>query len=122
MNKMKLDSGISDICLWNNKYIFASYNESISPKFILINTNNNKIEKKYNDKGHDLRRICGIKAISHETKGNYIITSTMTGELNLYKIYKAKKCFINPIYMSSIFLFFLLFIFYIIKNILKYIK
>ena len=33
MNKMKLDSGISDICLWNNKYIFASYNESIFPKF-----------------------------------------------------------------------------------------
>ena len=40
---MKLDSGISDICLSNNKYNFASYNEFISPTFILVNTNNNKI-------------------------------------------------------------------------------
>ena len=52
---MKLDSGISVICLSNNKYNFASYNEFISPTFILINTNNNKIEKKYNDNDHDLR-------------------------------------------------------------------
>ena len=118
---MKLDSGVSDICLWDNEYIFASYNEFISPKFILINTKINKIEKKYNDKIDNYHRICGIKAIRHETKGNYIITSTMTGNLNLYKIYKQKKIFINPIYMSTIFLFLLLFIFYIIKNIFKFI-
>ena len=120
INKMELDSGISDICLWDNEHIFASYNEFISPKFVLINTKYCKVEKKYQDNIHNNHRICGIKTIRHETKGNYIITSTMDGELNLYKIYKPrKKLFINPIYMSSIFLFFLLFIFYIIKNIFK---
>lgn len=116
INKMKLDSGISDICLWDNEHIFASYNNFISPKFILINTKINKIEKKYIDNVHNDYRICGIKVIRHKTKGNYIITSNMNGELNLYKIYKKKKLFINPIYMSTIFLFFILFIFYIIKK------
>ena len=120
MNKMELDSGISDICLWDNEHIFASYNEFISPKFILINTKYSKVIKKYKDNVHNEHRICGIKTIRHKTKGNYIIASTMNGELNLYKIYKPKKkFFINPIYMSSIFLFFLLFIYYIIKNIFK---
>jgi len=119
MNKMKLDSGISDICLWDNEHIFASYNEFFSPKFILINIKYNKVEKKYKDNIHHVHRVCGIKAIRHETKGNYIITSTMGGELNLYKIFKPKKNFINPIYMSSVVLFLFLFIFYIIKKIFK---
>ena len=119
ISKMTLDSGISDICLWDNNYIFTSFNDF--SEFILINTKINKIEKKYDDKSTIHHRICGIKAIRHKTKGNYVITSTMTGKLNLHKIYKSKKLFINPIYMSSIILFFLLFIFYILKNIFKYI-
>ena len=120
INKMELDSGISDICLWDKDHIFASYNEFISTKFILINTKYNRVEKEYKDNNYNSHRICGIKTIRHETKGNYIIASTMYGELNLYKIYKPKrKLFINPIYISSIFLFFLLFIYYIIKNIFK---
>ena len=118
MSKMTLDSGISDICLWDNKYIFASYNEFISPKYIVVNTTINKIEKKFNDNNF-YHRICGIKSIRHKTKGSYIITSTKEGKLNLYIIYKRKKQFINPIYMSTIFLFVLLFIFYLIKNLLK---
>jgi len=111
MSKMFLDSGVSDICLWNKEYIFVSYNEF--PKFILINTKYNKIEKIYKEKVNIYNRICGIKTIRHETKGNYIITSTMNGKLNLYKICKQKKLFINPIYMSSIF-FLILSIIYIL--------
>ena len=120
INKIALDSGISDICLWNNNYIFASFNEFISPKFVLINTKYYKIEKKYYEIKHPFDRICGIKALRHDSKGNYIITSTMTGKLNLYKINKRKNIYISPIYLSAIFLFFLLFIFYILKNIFKY--
>ena len=113
ISKMKLDSGISDICLWDNNYIFASYNGFSSPKFILINTKYNKIEKIYKEKVNIYNRICGIKTIRHETKGNYIITCTMNGKLNLYKICKQKKLFINPIFMSSIF-FLILSIIYIL--------
>ena len=117
ISKMKLDSGISDICLWDNNYIFASYNGFSSPKFILINTKYNKIEKKYHtDTENYFHRICGIKVIRHETKDNYIITSTITGQLNLYKIKRQKKLLNNPIYISTIFLFFVLFIFYILKK------
>ena len=125
ISKLKLDSGISDICLWDNNYIFASYNEFIAPKFILINTKYNKIEKKYNKNKYNYNRICGIKVIRHEKKGNFIITSTITGQLNLYKIKKHRKLFMSPIYISTIFLFFLLFIFYILKkyfNLHKYLN
>ena len=41
---MTLISGISDICLWDNNYIFASLTSSNS-QFVLINCNSKEIEK-----------------------------------------------------------------------------
>ena len=79
---IKLDSGISDISLWDNDYIFASLNQS-SSQFCLINANTYKIEKVFTVEDKE-KRGCGIKVLRHESKGNYIISSSMNGKLNLY--------------------------------------
>ena len=68
--QMKLDSGISDICLWNNDYIFASLNHSKS-QFILINSKTHQIEKNF-------------EVIKSKSQGNYLISSSINGKLDLY--------------------------------------
>ena len=87
ISKMSFDTGISDICLWNNNYIFASFNDYNYSQMILINTTYNKIEKEYIENSKD-SRICGIKIIKHKSKGDFLISSDLTGNLNLYKIIK----------------------------------
>ena len=85
ISKMSFDTGISDICLWNNNYIFASFNDYNYSQMILINTTYNKIEKEYIENSKD-SRICGIKILKHKSKGDFLISSDLTGNLNLYKI------------------------------------
>ena len=119
INKITLHTGISDICIWNNDYIFASLNEFCTYHFILINTKYNRIEKKFIEKDKD-SRLCGIKLIKNKSKGDFLISFNIDGKLNLYKIKNPKKKLINSIYMSTVYLILLLSIFYIIKNLFKY--
>lgn len=89
INKITLsfDSGISDICILNKKYIFVALNQSNDSHFVLINTKNNKVEKKFIENEKE-SRLCGIKIVRNKSKGDYLITFNMTGKLNLYKIKK----------------------------------
>ena len=82
LNIMKLDSGISDICLWDNNYIFASLNHSTS-QFVLIDINNRNIEKIFEVNDKDPRG-CGIKVIRDTLHGSFLISSSINGKLNLY--------------------------------------
>ena len=65
--KISLNNEISDMCIFNNKFIVACFG------FIIINGNNNKIEKKIERKDKD--RICGIKVLNHKIKGNFLFLS-----------------------------------------------
>ena len=80
-----MDSGISDICLWDNNYIFASLNKSTS-QFCLINANSKIIEKIFTVEDK-VPRGCGIKVIKNKDKGDYLISSSINGKLNLYSTY-----------------------------------
>ena len=51
---MKLDSGISDICLWDDDYLFASFIHG-EHQFALINVNDKKVEKTFNCKEGEQR-------------------------------------------------------------------
>ena len=119
ISKISIYSGISDICIWDNDYIFASLNEFYRYQFILVNTKYNKIENKYSEKDKD-SRLCGIKVHRNQSKGDFLITFNISGKLNLYTINKPRKKFINSIYTFIIYLIILLSIFYILKNIFKY--
>ena len=77
--------GISDICLWNNKYIFASYHGSSINQFILINTNKMEIEKRFKKDGKE-HYGAGIKVLRTNTKGNFLISISTKGKLDLYSI------------------------------------
>ena len=83
--KMKLDSGISDICIWSKDYFFASLNHSTS-QFVLINAKKREVEKKFEVNDEDPRG-CGIKVVKNKEKGSYLISSSINGKLNLYSIY-----------------------------------
>ena len=77
-------SGISDICLWDNKYIFASLvNDQC--QFVLINIKNMKIEKEFEGIGNEYYGN-GIKVLRNDLKGNYLISLSLKGKLDLYTI------------------------------------
>jgi hypothetical protein len=77
--------GISDICIWNNKYIFASYHGSPINQFILINTNKMEIEKRFK-KDEKEHFGAGIKVLRNKNKGNFLISISTKGKLDLYSI------------------------------------
>ena len=81
---IKLNTGIIDICLWNNNYIFATLlSEGKKDKFVLININNKEIEKTFDD---IIDNNCyGIKVLSSKTNGDFLITFSSLGKLYLYK-------------------------------------
>jgi len=118
INKISLDSGLSDICIWDNNYIFASLNKGIDYDFILINTKYSKIEKTFIEKDEE-SRLCGIKVLRSGTEHNFLITFNMEGKLNLYKIKKPKKL-IKSIYMITIWIIIIFSMLYILRNIFKY--
>ena len=66
------------MCIFHNKFIVACFG------FIIINGNNNKIEKRIERKDKD--RICGSKVLKHKIKDNFFISVFLSGKLNLYKI------------------------------------
>ena len=84
MYKMKLESGISDICLWDNDYIFASLNHS-EYQFALINVNDKIVENNFGIKEEDPRG-CGVKVVKNESHGNYLISVGINGNLYLYSM------------------------------------
>ena len=83
--RMTLETGISDICLWDNNYFFASLNEYNYSQFVLINTKNTSVEKKFHVEDKNIR-LCGIKLLRNESKGDFLIYSSITGKLDLYKL------------------------------------
>ena len=83
IDTIEINSGISDICLWDNAYIFASLTRSES-QFALININKKEIEKNYFVDKKDSKGS-GIKVLRHESKGNYLICYSLSGRLDLYK-------------------------------------
>ena len=116
ISKVTLDSGISDICIWDNNYIFASLNKCDKFGFVLINTKYNNIEVKFIDKEP---RLCGIKVLNNGNKHNFLITFNMSGKLNLYKIKKPKKM-IKSVYILTIWFIIFISFLYIFINFFKY--
>lgn len=84
IDTININSGISDICLWDNEYIFASLNRSES-QFALININKVEIEKNFFVDKKDSKGS-GIKVLRHESKGNFLICYSLSGKLDLYKM------------------------------------
>ena len=81
IEKFAISSGISDICLWNNKYIFATFVKSTKENFALIEINKKEIVKSFK---RDINFGCaGIKVLKHSS-GNYLITANMKGNLDLF--------------------------------------
>ena len=89
INITKMDCDISNICLWDNNYIFASFYNSKS-EFGLINLKDMTIEeiKIENDKNEKLGKGRCVKLLKRESNYNYLISISFNGELNLYKIIK----------------------------------
>ena len=82
--KMETNQGISDICLWNNNYIFAALHSGEN-QFILINANTKKIEKQFQVRA--LNELGGgIKILRHKTKGDHLIVISSNGKLDLYTL------------------------------------
>ena len=90
MNVAKSDLSINNICLWDNNYIFASFNNN-QTEFGLINLNDMSIEEiQINENNLNFGKgkcVKLSKAISSK-KINYLISISYNGKLNLYKIVK----------------------------------
>ena len=82
--KMELESGISDICLWNNDYLFASFTHG-EHQFALINVNDKKVEKTFNCKEKEQAGF-GVKIVKNKFYGNYLISIGLNGYLDLYSM------------------------------------
>ena len=80
--KMTLESEISDILIYNKKYILVSQHNKYLSEFVFIESKKNKIEIKINAEDKD--KVCGSKALKHKSKGDFIISTFMSGKLNLY--------------------------------------
>ena len=83
--KIYLGITLTDINLWNNDFIFASLCDAEDYGFLLFNIKEKKIVKKFilNDK---TQRIYGIKILTDSIKGDYLITLSFFGKLDLYTI------------------------------------
>ena len=78
-----LSGGITDICPWDNNYIFATLNGGTKDKFVLINLNRKEVEKTFDDIKDNI--LYGIK-ILRPIKGDLLITFSSAGKLYLYKM------------------------------------
>jgi WD40 repeat protein len=84
ISKMEI-KGIINICLWNNDFLIASVNKSDLCEFILIDANQQKIDKKIG--GGMMDKIgCGIQLLRNLSKGNFLISFSNKGELKLYTL------------------------------------
>ena len=82
--KMEFESGISDICLWDDDYLFASFIHG-DYQFALINVNDKKVEKTFSHKEGE-QRGCGVKIVKNKFYGNYLISTGLNGYLDLYSM------------------------------------
>lgn len=82
IKKITINSGISDICFWDNRFVFAGLVNPKDGTFILIDIKSGNIEKKFQEDKD--KRCAGIKLIKHKD-GNFMITSNMNGDLDLYE-------------------------------------
>ena len=80
-----INSGITGISILNNNLMFISLYNGKSP-FALININEKKIIKEFTNEKDKDKDIFGIKILKHKTKGDYLISMSVKGKLNLYKI------------------------------------
>ena len=84
ISKMEI-KGIINICLWNNDFLIASVNKSDLCEFILIDANQQKIDKKIG--GGMMDKIgSGIQLLRNLSKGNFLISFSNKGELKLYTL------------------------------------
>ena len=81
IKKVETTSGISDMCLWNDTYVFAGLIKSDKNNFILINIKNGEIVKSFKTETNN--SCAGIKIIKAES-GTYLITANMKSNLDLY--------------------------------------
>ena len=86
IHKMNLESGISDISLWDNDYLFASLNHS-DHQFVLINVNDKVVEKNFDVEDEDPTG-CGVKVLKNDSHGNYLISVGINGTLHLFSMYQ----------------------------------
>ena len=80
--KITLESEISDIFIYNKKYILVNQHNGFQSEFVFIDTKKNKIEKIMNAQDKD--NVCGSKILKHNSKGDFLISTFMSGKLNLY--------------------------------------
>ena len=81
IQKIITSSGISDICLLNDFYVFASMVDSKDKNLVLIDINKGEIVKEFKE---DINNsYSGIKVLTHEDE-KYLVVSIMNGELDLY--------------------------------------
>ena len=84
IHKMNLESGISDISLWDNDYLFASLNHS-DHQFVLINVYDKVVENNFDVETEDPRG-CGVKVLKNDSHGNYLISVGIDGNLHLFSM------------------------------------
>ena len=85
INLINIGLSICDICIWDNYYVLAFSSENIS-KFILINIDS-KINQKYIiDKIKENPEGKGIKLLRHKIHGDYLISCSLSGKLNLFSL------------------------------------
>ena len=81
IQKIITSSGISDICLLNDFYVFASMVDSKDKNLVLIDIDKGEIVKQYQE---DINNsYSGIKVLNCVDE-KYLVTSNMNGELDLY--------------------------------------
>ena len=89
ISQIKLGSGISSYSLWDNKFMFACLNGNKSKislqHFVLINIDAKKTAKNFYIENKD-SYYDGIAIFRHKSKGDFLITTSLSGELDLFII------------------------------------
>ena len=81
IKKVNLGVILTDINIWNNNYIFASFLEE-DYLFGLIDIDNNSIEKKFYN--FNKQKGYGVKILNDKTKGEYLILLSSFRNIDLY--------------------------------------
>ena len=81
IQKFATPSGISDICLQSNNYIFAALDKSTKDNFALIDIGKREIVKSFKK---DINFGCAEIKVLKYASGNYLITTNKKGNLDLF--------------------------------------
>ena len=85
INLINIGLSICDFCIWDNNYIIAFSSENKS-KFILINIDSKIIQKYSLDNIKKNPEGKGIKLLRHKIHGDYLISCSLSGKLNLFSL------------------------------------